>query len=145
MTLGNMLACATPLRDGFRVDQVMSMPALSPTMEKGNLATWYVKPGDKIAEGQVLADVETDKATVGFETTEDGVVAKLLVPAGTQDVAINTPVLVVVEDAAHVDAFKEFKVDGAAAAAAAAAAVAAPATEQTPAQPAAASTAASAG
>lgn len=92
------------------------MPALSPTMESGTIATWYVAEGDKISEGQVLADVETDKATVGFETTEDGVVAKRLVAAGTENVAINTPVLVVVEDAAHVDAFKEYSPSPAAAA-----------------------------
>ncbi len=65
------------------------MPALSPTMEKGNLAKWTVKEGDTVKSGDVIAEIETDKATMEVEAVDEGVVAKILVPAGSQDVAVN--------------------------------------------------------
>ncbi|WP_165644333.1 biotin/lipoyl-containing protein, partial [Oharaeibacter diazotrophicus] len=65
------------------------MPALSPTMEKGNLAKWTVKEGDTVKSGDVIAEIETDKATMEVEAVDEGVVAKIVVPAGTQDVAVN--------------------------------------------------------
>src|SRR5262249_62222322 len=65
------------------------MPALSPTMEKGNLAKWLKKEGDKVKAGDVIAEIETDKATMEYESIEDGVLAKIVVPEGTQDVAVN--------------------------------------------------------
>ncbi|MBH0236552.1 pyruvate dehydrogenase complex dihydrolipoamide acetyltransferase [Methylobrevis albus] len=65
------------------------MPALSPTMEKGNLAKWLVKEGDKVASGDVIAEIETDKATMEVEAVDEGTVAKIVVPAGTADVAVN--------------------------------------------------------
>ncbi len=65
------------------------MPALSPTMEKGNLAKWLKKEGDKIKSGDVIAEIETDKATMEVEAVDEGVLAKIMVPAGTQDVAVN--------------------------------------------------------
>ncbi len=102
------------------------MPALSPTMSQGNLAKWHVKVGDKVSAGTVLADVETDKATMAFENQDDGVVAKLLVPDGAQNVVVGAPVLVLVEDAASVAAFANFA-PGKAAAPAAAPSAAAPA------------------
>ena len=68
------------------------MPALSPTMEKGKLANWQVKVGDKVEAGDVLAEIETDKALVELEATADGEVAKLLIENGTADVAVNTPI-----------------------------------------------------
>src|SRR4030081_3316603 len=63
------------------------MPALSPTMEKGNLAKWLKKEGDKVKSGDVLAEIETDKATMEVEAVDEGTLAKLVVPEGTQDVA----------------------------------------------------------
>src|SRR6201995_4071093 len=60
------------------------MPALSPTMEEGNLAKWHVKVGDKIASGQVIAEIETDKATMEVEAVDEGVVSELLVPEGAE-------------------------------------------------------------
>jgi pyruvate dehydrogenase E1 component beta subunit len=68
------------------------MPALSPTMEEGNLSKWLVKVGDKIEPGQVIAEIETDKATMEVEAVDDGVVSALLVPEGAQGVKVNTPI-----------------------------------------------------
>ncbi len=71
------------------------MPALSPTMEKGNLAKWLKKEGDAIKSGDVIAEIETDKATMEVEAVDEGVLAKILVPEGAQDVAVNTPIAVI--------------------------------------------------
>ncbi|MBX3526204.1 MAG: pyruvate dehydrogenase complex dihydrolipoamide acetyltransferase [Rhodoblastus sp.] len=71
------------------------MPALSPTMEKGNLAKWLKKEGDSIKSGDVIAEIETDKATMEVEAVDEGVLAKILVPEGSEDVAVNTPIAVI--------------------------------------------------
>ena len=68
------------------------MPALSPTMEEGNLTKWLVKPGDRIEPGQVIAEIETDKATMEVEAVDEGVISALLVPEGAQGVKVNTPI-----------------------------------------------------
>src|SRR5688572_2876285 len=65
------------------------MPALSPTMEKGNLAKWLKKEGDKVAPGDVIAEIETDKATMEVEAIDEGTLAKIVVPEGAQDVPVN--------------------------------------------------------
>src|SRR6478735_3267519 len=65
------------------------MPALSPTMEKGNLAKWLKKEGDKVTPGDVIAEIETDKATMEVEAADEGVLAKIVVPEGTADVPVN--------------------------------------------------------
>ena len=70
----------------------ITMPALSPTMEEGNLAKWHVKPGDKIEPGQVIAEIETDKATMEVEAVDEGVVEAILIPEGAQGVKVNTPI-----------------------------------------------------
>ena len=120
------------------------MPALSPTMTQGNLAAWKKAEGEEIAAGDVIAEVETDKATVDYEVVDDGIIAKILVPEGAQDIAVGTPLAVVVDDAADVGAFKDFTApaSGGAAApepapAAAAPAAAAPAAAALPPPPAA--------
>ena len=74
------------------------MPALSPTMEEGTLAKWLVKVGDKVKSGQILAEIETDKATMEFEAVDEGIVAKLLVAEGTAGVKVNAPIAVIVEE-----------------------------------------------
>ncbi|MBE0453971.1 MAG: pyruvate dehydrogenase complex dihydrolipoamide acetyltransferase [Roseovarius sp.] len=74
------------------------MPALSPTMEEGTLAKWLVKEGDTVAAGDLLAEIETDKATMEFEAVEEGVVGKLLVAAGTEGVKVNTPIAVMLDE-----------------------------------------------
>src|ERR1700691_5159098 len=65
------------------------MPALSPTMEKGNLAKWLKKEGEAVKTGDVIAEIETDKATMEYESVDDGVLAKIVVPEGTSDVPVN--------------------------------------------------------
>jgi pyruvate dehydrogenase E2 component (dihydrolipoamide acetyltransferase) len=80
------------------------MPALSPTMEKGNLAKWLKKEGDKVKAGDVLAEIETDKATMEYEAIDDGVIAKILVPEGTADVAVNQPIAVLAAEGEDVKA-----------------------------------------
>jgi pyruvate dehydrogenase E2 component (dihydrolipoamide acetyltransferase) len=80
------------------------MPALSPTMEEGTLAKWLVKEGDKVKSGQILAEIETDKATMEFEAVDEGTVGKLLVAEGTAGVKVNTPIAVLVEDGEAADA-----------------------------------------
>lgn len=74
------------------------MPALSPTMEEGTLAKWLVKEGDEVASGDLLAEIETDKATMEFEAVEDGVIGKILVPEGSEGVAVNSPIAILLED-----------------------------------------------
>jgi pyruvate dehydrogenase E1 component beta subunit len=74
------------------------MPALSPTMEKGNLAKWLKKEGDTVKSGDIIAEIETDKATMEVEAADEGTLGKILVPEGTQDVAVNTPIAVILSD-----------------------------------------------
>jgi pyruvate dehydrogenase E1 component beta subunit len=71
------------------------MPALSPTMEKGNLAKWHKKEGDSVKSGDVIAEIETDKATMEVEAVDEGTLGKILVPEGTNDVAVNTPIAMI--------------------------------------------------
>ncbi|MEW5316600.1 MAG: hypothetical protein WDW38_007963 [Sanguina aurantia] len=100
------------------------MPALSPTMSAGNIAKWRVKEGDVVAPGLLYADVETDKATIEWESQEDGFIAKLLVADGAQNIEIGAPVLVIVEESSSIAAFKDWTPGGAAPAASAPAAAA---------------------
>src|SRR5436190_18386327 len=74
------------------------MPALSPTMEKGNLAKWVKAEGDKVKACYVIAEIETDKATMEVEAVDEGTLGKILVPEGTADVAVNTPIAVILND-----------------------------------------------
>ncbi len=80
------------------------MPALSPTMEKGNLAKWLKKEGDKVKSGDVIAEIETDKATMEVEAVDEGTIAKILVPEGTQDVPVNNIIAVLAGDGEDVKA-----------------------------------------
>ena len=74
------------------------MPALSPTMEKGNLAKWLKKEGDKVKSGDVIAEIETDKATMEVEAVDEGTIAKIVVPEGTQDVPVNDVIAILAAD-----------------------------------------------
>ncbi|XP_049538209.1 dihydrolipoyllysine-residue acetyltransferase component of pyruvate dehydrogenase complex, mitochondrial isoform X2 [Anopheles darlingi] len=114
---------------GFPAHSKVLLPALSPTMELGTIVSWEKKEGDKLNEGDLLAEIETDKATMGFETPEEGYLAKILVQAGQKDVPIGKLVCIIVENEADVAAFKDYKDTGGPAAkpAAAPAAPAAPA------------------
>src|ERR1700735_2801588 len=82
------------------------MPALSPTMEKGNLAKWVKNEGDAVKSGDVIAEIETDKATMEVEAVDEGTLGKILVPAGTNDVAVNTPIAMILADAEDAAALK---------------------------------------
>ena len=82
------------------------MPALSPTMEKGNLAKWIKNEGDKVKAGDVIAEIETDKATMEVEAVDEGTLGKILVPEGTADVAVNTPIAVILSEGEDVSAIK---------------------------------------
>ena len=75
----------------------ITMPALSPTMEEGKLAKWHVKEGDTITAGDIIADIETDKATMEYESIDDGVIGKLLVAEGQEAIKINAPIAVLLE------------------------------------------------
>src|SRR5689334_22072281 len=70
------------------------MPALSPTMEEGKLAKWLKKEGDPVKAGDVIAEIETDKATMEYEAVDEGTLAKILVPEGTENIKVNTPIAV---------------------------------------------------
>src|SRR5579862_5065995 len=80
------------------------MPALSPTMEKGNLARWLKKEGDKIKSGDVIAEIETDKATMEYEAVDEGTLAKIVVPEGAQDVAVNAVIAVLASEGEDIKA-----------------------------------------
>ncbi|KIN66314.1 Dihydrolipoamide acetyltransferase [Sulfitobacter noctilucicola] len=79
------------------------MPALSPTMEEGTLAKWLVKEGDEVSSGDVMCEIETDKATMEFEAVDEGVIGKILVEEGTEGVKVNTPIAVLLEDGESAD------------------------------------------
>jgi pyruvate dehydrogenase E1 component beta subunit len=85
------------------------MPALSPTMEKGNLAKWIKNEGDTVKSGDVIAEIETDKATMEVEATDEGTLGKILVPEGTADVAVNTPIAVILSDGEDASAINSAK------------------------------------
>ncbi|WP_421703965.1 pyruvate dehydrogenase complex dihydrolipoamide acetyltransferase [Aliiroseovarius sp.] len=79
------------------------MPALSPTMEEGTLAKWLVKEGDTVSSGDLLAEIETDKATMEFEAVDEGVIGKILVPDGSEGVAVNSPIAILLEEGESAD------------------------------------------
>jgi len=85
------------------------MPALSPTMEKGNLAKWLKKEGDEVRSGDVIAEIETDKATMEVEAVDEGTLGKILVPEGTNDVAVNTPIAMILAEGEDASALKDGK------------------------------------
>ena len=74
------------------------MPALSPTMEEGTLAKWLVKEGDRIQSGDLIAEIETDKATMEFEAVDEGIIGKLLVTEGSEGVKVNSPIAIILDD-----------------------------------------------
>ncbi len=114
------------------------MPALSPTMEEGTLAKWLVKEGDTVSSGDLLAEIETDKATMEFEAVDEGVIGKILVAEGSENVKVNTAIAVLLEDGESADDIGEVSAPAPAAAAEAPAeapAEAAPAAAPAPAAP----------
>ncbi|XP_068097053.1 dihydrolipoyllysine-residue acetyltransferase component of pyruvate dehydrogenase complex, mitochondrial [Hyperolius riggenbachi] len=102
----------------YPAHQKVPLPALSPTMQMGTIARWEKKEGDKISEGDLIAEVETDKATVGFESLEECYLAKILVAEGTKDVPIGAIICITVDRPELIDAFKNYTLDSASAPAA---------------------------
>lgn len=86
----------------------VTLPALSPTMEMGTIVSWEKQEGDRLSEGDLLAEIETDKATMGFETPEEGFLAKVLVPAGEKNVPLGKLLCIIVENEADIAAFKDY-------------------------------------
>uniref|UniRef100_A0A8D1KHH0 Acetyltransferase component of pyruvate dehydrogenase complex n=1 Tax=Sus scrofa TaxID=9823 RepID=A0A8D1KHH0_PIG len=95
--------------------QKVPLPSLSPTMQAGTIARWEKKEGDKINEGELIAEVETDKATVGFESLEECYMAKILVAEGTRDVPVGAIICITVEKPEDIEAFKNYTLDSSAA------------------------------
>ncbi|VDO05213.1 unnamed protein product [Rodentolepis nana] len=87
---------------------LIKLPSLSPTMETGNVVSWAKNEGDQVVEGDLLAEIETDKATMSMDSSNEGYIAKILVPAGTRDLPIGTPLVIIVEDEASVAAFNNY-------------------------------------
>jgi len=90
--------------------QKVGLPLLSPTMTKGTIAKWLKKEGEAFKAGSIIAEVETDKATVGFEATDEGYLARILVPEGTADLLVGAPIAIFVEDVKDAQAFREVPV-----------------------------------
>ena len=84
------------------------MPALSPTMTEGNLSKWNKKEGDKVKAGDVIAEIETDKATMEVEAVDEGTIGKILIPAGSKNVKVNSLIAVLLEDGENQSALKDF-------------------------------------
>ncbi len=105
---------------------IITMPALSPTMTEGTLAKWIMKEGDAVQSGDMLAEIETDKATMEVEAIDEGVLAKILVSEGTEGIAVNAPIAVLLEDGEDASDIQE-AVDAASSALTPAAAAKAPA------------------
>ncbi|KAG9760599.1 dihydrolipoamide acetyltransferase component of pyruvate dehydrogenase, partial [Aureobasidium melanogenum] len=97
----------------FPPHTVISMPALSPTMTAGNIGTWQKKAGDALAPGDVLVEIETDKAQMDFEFQEEGVLVKVLKDSGAKDVAVGNPIAVMAEEGTDVSAFESFTIEDA--------------------------------
>ena len=83
------------------------MPALSPTMEEGTLTKWLVKEGDRIQSGDLIAEIETDKATMEFEAVDEGIIGKILISEGSEGVKVNSPIAVILDEGEELGAHEE--------------------------------------
>lgn len=92
--------------------EIVPMPSLSPTMETGTITKWNVGEGDEFDAGDILCEVETDKATVDFEAQDEGVIAKILIEEGSKDIPCGQPILITVMEKGDVDAFKDYTLEG---------------------------------
>uniref|UniRef100_A0A8P4K3A6 Acetyltransferase component of pyruvate dehydrogenase complex n=1 Tax=Dicentrarchus labrax TaxID=13489 RepID=A0A8P4K3A6_DICLA len=103
-------AAAPPAAPGssYPTHLKITLPALSPTMTMGTVQRWEKKVGEKLSEGDLLAEIETDKATIGFEVQEEGYLAKIMVAEGTRDVPLGTPLCIIVEKESDIAAFKDY-------------------------------------
>ncbi|TPX71878.1 dihydrolipoyllysine-residue acetyltransferase [Spizellomyces sp. 'palustris'] len=101
--------------DSYPPHTLLTMPALSPTMTQGNLGQWHKKIGDEVQPGDVLVEVETDKATMDFECQDEGFLARIFIESGEKDVPVSKPLAILVENKDDVEKFADFKPEGAAA------------------------------
>ncbi|KAF2078510.1 hypothetical protein CYY_000135 [Polysphondylium violaceum] len=110
-TLLNQIDRSSTIKRYYAAKPVeITMPALSPSMETGNIAKWVKKEGDQIKQGDILAQIETDKATMDFEYEDNGYLAKILLPDGSKGIAINTPIAILVKNKEDIASAKEYKV-----------------------------------
>ncbi|KAM3868638.1 dihydrolipoyllysine-residue acetyltransferase component of pyruvate dehydrogenase complex, mitochondrial [Diretmus argenteus] len=128
-------SCQTQRFYSLPPHQKVELPALSPTMQTGTIARWEKKEGEKISEGELIAEVETDKATVGFEMMEECYLAKILVAEGTRDVTIGSVICITVDNPDFIPAFKDVTLDSLKAAGAAPSSAASTAPPPPPAAP----------
>ncbi|CEF69517.2 Pyruvate dehydrogenase protein X component, mitochondrial [Strongyloides ratti] len=105
----NLVQMARQYCSNLPSHNVVKLPALSPTMETGTIASWQKKEGDQLFEGDLLCEIETDKATMGFETPEEGYLAKIFLPEGSKDIPIGKPLCIIVQDKEDVAAFANYK------------------------------------
>ena len=103
-----LLTCLFLSLPGLPPHTRVPLPALSPTMEMGTIVTWEKQEGDELSEGDLLAQIETDKATMEFETPEEGFLAKILIPGGSKDVPIGKLLCIIVENKDDIAAFESF-------------------------------------
>uniref|UniRef100_H3HAP3 Lipoyl-binding domain-containing protein n=1 Tax=Phytophthora ramorum TaxID=164328 RepID=H3HAP3_PHYRM len=109
-------ACAVRSFSSYPTHEVVGLPSLSPTMETGNMSKWNLKEGDAISAGDIVCEIETDKAVVDYEATDDMFLAKILIPEGAENIPVGQPMMVVVEEEDDIAAFKDFKLEDAPAA-----------------------------
>ncbi len=98
----------TATQQDFTMPTPILMPALSPTMEQGKLAKWLKKEGDKVSSGDAIAEIETDKATMEVEAVDEGVIGQIMIPEGTEGVAVNTPIAMLLTEGEDVSALKNY-------------------------------------
>ncbi|KUF80418.1 Dihydrolipoyllysine-residue acetyltransferase component of pyruvate dehydrogenase complex [Phytophthora nicotianae] len=106
-------ACVSRSFSSYPDHEVIGLPSLSPTMETGNMSKWNMKEGDAISAGDIVCEIETDKAVVDYEATDDMYLAKILIPEGAENIPVGQPMMVVVDEEESVAAFKDFKLEDA--------------------------------
>ncbi|KAF4133782.1 Biotin-requiring enzyme [Phytophthora infestans] len=109
-------ACVSRRFSSYPDHEVIGLPSLSPTMETGNMSKWNLKEGDAISAGDIVCEIETDKAVVDYEATDDMFLAKILIPEGAENIPVGQPMMVIVDEEESIAAFKDFKLEEAPAA-----------------------------
>ncbi|CAI5703250.1 unnamed protein product [Peronospora effusa] len=109
-------SCVMRSFSSYPPHEVIGLPSLSPTMDTGNMAKWNKKEGDEIAAGDIVCEIETDKAVVDYEATDDMFLAKILIPEGAENIPVGQPMMVVCEEEESIAAFKNFQLEDASAA-----------------------------
>ena len=107
-SLGGLGCLTSCLYSTYPPHTVLEMPSLSPTMSQGNIASWTKAVGDSVSAGDVIAEIETDKATIEWESVDDGFMARILMPEGSSDLPVGTPVAVLCEEEEDLGSFETF-------------------------------------